>query len=63
MAKKAKEDVAVPEREIIKRYWQGSSVDSLTKWVKGIERTSTEKAKDKVQRVIYNSLPKLRKEG
>ena len=59
MAKKNETKVEVSTKEILQRYWQGSNVKNLARWVKDIEGISGPKAREKVEQAIYSSLPKV----
>lgn len=58
MAKKDETKVEVSTKEILQRYWQGSDVKNLARWVKEVEGISGPKAREKVEQAIYDSLPK-----
>ena len=46
------------DREILRRYRQGSSIKHLTKWVKDTQCIGATKAREIVEQAIYDSLPK-----
>lgn len=63
MAKKDETKVVVSTKEILQRYWQGSDIKNLARWVKEIEGISGPKAREKVEQAIYDSLPKVETRG